>query len=153
MGYCWKKYDQLTIGEIRWYFEFQCSSSIYLQFTFHSLQIVLHIFYSGFILAVSGREKVKHTDSISHETGAQHIYMYIPYECITYLKIDHLKNTLYTICVCCYTNRHCEHWKKLVSSISLFWAKSFKGHTQPYCPEIVSSSFHWLKAVQPLDYG
>lgn len=37
------------------------------------------------------------------------------------------KNTLCTNYVCCYTNRHRGHWKKVIWGSSFFWAKRFKG--------------------------
>lgn len=52
---------------------------------------MLHVFCLCFIVDVSGRERVKHTYSISQGPGAQHFYTYKPYECITYSKLN-LKN-------------------------------------------------------------
>lgn len=73
-------------------------------------------FCSGFIVAIRGGERVKHTYSISHGAGAKHIYTYAPYECITYSEFSQIilkiKNTLCTTYGGCYTNRLCEYcWK------------------------------------------
>ena len=103
-------------------------------------------FCSGFIVAVRGRERVKHTYSISHGAGARHIYTYVPYECITYSEFSQIilkiKNTLCTTYVGCYTNRLCEHCKR--GHLPLVGQKVL-AYTQPYCPEIASSFLHEMK--------
>lgn len=121
-------------------------------------------FCSGFIVAVRGRERVKHTYSISHGAGAKHIYTYVPYECITYSEFSQIilkiKNTLCTTYVGCYTNRLCEHCEvALVScgpkgfglrpalpSWDSFFFPSWDETVLASWPWVISRDTHWVWA-------